>query len=153
MKVALASDHRGFKLKEFLKRCLEVKGYQFHDFGTHSQGSCDYPDYGKLAVKSLQRGEADFAILICGSGIGMSILANKFKGIRAALCLSPRMARMAREHNNANVLVLAGDFLSYRKARRILDAWLRSNFQGGRHERRINKIKELEEGDEIISTR
>lgn len=144
MKVALASDHRGFKFKQIIGKELRRRGLEVVDSGTYTPEPCDYPDYGKEAVRLLQAKEVDFAILICGSGIGMSIVANKFKGIRAAFCLNPEMARMAREHNDANVLVLSSNFTPQSELKKILESWLNSKFQGGRHERRVKKIAELE---------
>lgn len=145
MKVALASDHRGFEFKKVVVKELEEKEIEVSDFGTYNDESCDYPDYAKLAVEEVVKNRADFAILICGSGIGMSIVANKFRGIRGALCLNSEMAKMAREHNNANVLILSAIFTPRSEIKDILTAWFSSNFLGGRHERRLLKIKEIEQ--------
>ena len=142
--VALAADHRGLHLKETLKAVLKSKGYEVKDFGTNSQESCDYPDYGIPAAQAVAGGQAFQGILMCATGNGMAMSANKVKGIRAALCFTPEMARLARAHNDANVLVLAADFVSEETAREIAEAWLDSSFEGGRHERRIDKIKRIE---------
>lgn len=142
--VALAADHRGLHLKETLKDLLKSKGYEVKDFGTNSQESCDYPDYGIPAAQAVAGGQAFQGILMCATGNGMAMSANKVKGIRAALCFSPEMARLARAHNDSNVLVLAADFVSEETAKEIAEAWLDSSFEGGRHERRIDKIKQIE---------
>ncbi|HEO63932.1 MAG TPA: ribose 5-phosphate isomerase B [Candidatus Omnitrophica bacterium] len=144
MKVALGSDHRGFKTKEEVKEFLKSRKIDFLDQGTFNQESCDYPDFGKKAVRLVADGNADFAILMCGSGIGMSIVANKFKGIRGALCINSKMAALAREHNNANVLIIAANFTTQDVLKEILESWFVSKFQGGRHGQRIAKIAELE---------
>jgi ribose 5-phosphate isomerase B len=142
--IALAADHRGLHLKETLKDLLKSKGYEVKDFGTNSQESCDYPDYGIPAAQAVAGGQAFQGILMCATGNGMAMSANKVKGIRAALCFTPEMARLARAHNDANVLVLAADFVSGETAKEIAGAWLDSSFEGGRHERRIEKVKKLE---------
>ncbi len=144
MKISLGSDHRGYKTKEHIKGILKELNVDYSDEGTLSEESCDYPDFAKRAVERVVNGETDFAILICGSGLGMSIAANKFKGIRAALCLSADMAQMARQHNDANVLVLSANFIDLGEVKNILNIWLNSDFEGGRHERRVRKISELE---------
>ncbi len=142
--IALAADHQGLHLKETLKALLMSKGYEVKDFGTNSQESCDYPDYGIPAAQAVAGGQAFQGILMCATGNGMAMSANKVKGIRAALCFSPEMARLARAHNDANVLVLAADFVSEETAKVIAEAWLDSSFEGGRHGRRIDKIKQIE---------
>jgi len=142
--IALAADHRGLHLKETLKALLKSKGYEVKDFGTNTQGSCDYPDYGIPAAQAVAGGQAFQGILMCATGNGMAMSANKVKGIRAALCFTPEMARLARAHNDANVLVLSADFVSEQMAKEILEAWLGASFEGGRHERRIDKIKRIE---------
>ncbi|HDI45908.1 MAG TPA: ribose 5-phosphate isomerase B [Candidatus Omnitrophica bacterium] len=146
MKISIASDHRGFFLKEKIKDKLSQQGIEMVDVGTYSCDSCDYPDFAVLAIKKFLNGEVDSVILICGSGIGMSIVANKFKGIRAGLCVNAEMAKMAREHNNANVLVLSANFTPEEEIDKIVTNWLNCKFEGGRHERRVNKIIALEEG-------
>ncbi len=143
MRISLGSDHRGYKVKEYLKNVLKDLEIEYSDEGAFNEESCDYPDFAEKAVKKVIKKNSDFAILICGSGLGMSIAANRFKGIRAALCLTVEMAQMAREHNNANVLVLSANFIELKEVSNILNTWLSSNFEGGRHERRIRKIDEF----------
>jgi ribose 5-phosphate isomerase B len=143
-KIALASDHAGFGIKEDVKNCLEKLGYETIDFGTYSLDSVDYPDFGKKAVESILDGRAHSGILVCGSGVGMSIVANRYPGIRAALAPEPKTAEMARKHNDANVLVLPGWKLTPPLVREILDAWFSADFEGGRHQRRLDKIMEIE---------
>ena len=150
MKISIASDHRGFRFKEIIKQELEKRDIEIIDAGTYNEESCDYPDFAQKALRYFLKKEVDFVILICGSGIGMSITANKYKGIRAALCLYPGMAKMAREDNDANVLVFSANFTQEKEIPAILDNWLKSNFQGGRHERRVNKIRKIEE-DNFVS--
>ncbi|MBO8160556.1 MAG: ribose 5-phosphate isomerase B [Thermosipho sp. (in: Bacteria)] len=145
MKFAIGSDHAGFELKEKLKKYLTSKNIEVIDVGTNSTESVDYPDFAEKVGKLINNKEVDFGILICGTGIGMSIAANKIKGIRAALCTIPEMAALSRKHNNANVLVLPGRLIGYELATWIFDAFINATFEGGRHERRVNKIKALEE--------
>ncbi len=144
MKISLGSDHRGYKTKEYIKKILKNLSIEYSDKGTLNEESCDYPDFAQKVVKDVISKDSDFAILICGSGIGMSMAANRFKDIRAALCLNVKMSEMARKHNNANVLVLSADFIEVEDINNILNAWLSSDFEGGRHERRIRKIDEFE---------
>lgn len=139
-KIAIGSDHAGFGLKEALKEFLSHEGYAFHDFGTHSAESVDYPDYAHAVAKAVQNKEYDLGLLICGSANGVCMTANKHQGIRAALAWSEEIAALARQHNNANVLCLPGRFLSKELGKNILDRFLHSNFEGGRHERRTRKI-------------
>ncbi|AEH50284.1 ribose 5-phosphate isomerase B [Pseudothermotoga thermarum] len=143
MKIALGADHAGFRLKESVKSYLISKGYKVIDEGTYSEESVDYPDFAKKVAEDLKNNVADFGILVCGTGIGMSIAANRIKGIRAALCLFPEMAKLARSHNNANVLVLPGRLIGPELANWIVEAFLTEGFQGGRHEKRIQKLEEL----------
>lgn len=143
MKIVIASDHAGFFLKEKIKDFLVSEAYQVEDVGTHSAVSVDYPEYGFKAIEKLLKGEAERAILICGTGIGMSIIANRFPRIRAALCHEPFSAQMARRHNNANVLVLGGRLIGDGMAVEIVKVFLDTEFDGGRHERRLNLIDEL----------
>lgn len=144
MKIAIGSDHAAFELKERVKEYLQKKGIEVLDCGTYSIESVDYPDYAKKVCEKVVSKECDFGILMCGTGIGMSIAANKFKGIRAALCLFPDMAHYARRHNDANVLVLPGRLMGTELAKWTVDAFLNTSFEGGRHERRVKKIEELE---------
>ncbi len=145
--VALASDHAGYRLKEIVKEILNESGIPNEDFGTDSDASVDYPDYAKPAVASILAGKADRGVLVCGSGVGMSILANKFPGIRAALVSDAQTAEMCRKHNDANVLVLPGRKLGRPEAEEIVKVWLRTEFEGGRHQRRLDKIRAVEEED------
>ena len=143
-KIVIGADHRGFALKEQIKMTLaRNKDYEIDDVGCFSETSCDYPDYAREVAKKIQNGQAQWGILICKTGIGMSIAANRFKGIRAALCLTPEVARQARRHNDANVLVLASQSTTPQDALKIIDAWNSEIFEGGRHLRRIQKIDEL----------
>ncbi len=138
-KVALASDHRGFKMKEEVADFLKKKGFEVQDFGTKSEDSCDYPDYILKAAEAVGKGGTR-AIAICHSGIGSSIAANKVKGVRAALVQSEEQARLSREHNDANMLILGSGFITLDRAKRIIETWLKTEFKGGRHARRVNKI-------------
>lgn len=140
MKLILASDHAGFPLKAELVRKLESEGHEVMDLGPFSTDSVDYPDYAHKLCRSLLLGNADKGILVCNSGVGMSIAANRHRGIRAALCLFPGMAFYARRHNNANVLVLGGGFTGPFLAKEITDVFLKEEFEGGRHKRRTDKF-------------
>lgn len=142
MKIAVASDHGGYKLKEYLKKYLEKKGEEVIDLGTDSEESVDYPVYGKACGEAVVSGKADRGIVCCGTGIGISIAANKVKGVRCALCTDVHMAEMSRKHNNANVLALGGRTTSDEDARKITEAWLDTGFEGGRHQRRVNMLDE-----------
>ncbi|HEU24551.1 MAG: ribose 5-phosphate isomerase B [Mesoaciditoga sp.] len=144
MKISIGSDHAGFELKEHVKKYLESKGIEVVDEGTYSPDSVDYPVFAGKVAKDLQNKMVDYGILICGTGLGMSITANKFKNIYAALCLYPTMAKYARMHNNANILVMAGRLMGPTLAEETVDTFLSTNFEGGRHQRRIDEIKEIE---------
>ena len=146
--VALASDHAGFRLKETVKEILKETGVAIEDFGTDSEDSVDYPDHAKPALASIVAGKADRGVLVCGSGVGMSIVANRFPGIRAALVSEVKTAEMSRKHNDANVLVLPGWKLDRPEAEEILRVWLRTEFEGGRHQRRLDKIRDVEKSIE-----
>ena len=143
--IAIGSAHAGYPLKEKVKEFLLSKGYKVLDFGTQSTESTDYPLFAKEVCLSVQRGESQRGILICGTGIGMCITANKFRGIRAALCLNEYMARMSRKHNDANVLCLGDRIIGDDLALSIVEAWLSTDFEGGRHERRVRLIREIED--------
>jgi len=143
--VALASDHAGFRVKEIAKQVLRDLGIPVEDFGADSEDSVDYPDYARRALTFIVGGKADRGVLVCGSGVGMSIVANKFPGIRAALVTDTKIAEMSRKHNDANVLVLPGWKMEREEAEAILKVWLRTEFEGGRHQRRLDKIRALEE--------
>ncbi|MFN3739474.1 MAG: ribose 5-phosphate isomerase B [Thermodesulfovibrionales bacterium] len=145
MKVAIGSDHAGFQLKEELKKLLQEMGHECIDFGPMSSESVDYPDFGEKVSQAVSSGSADRGVLICGTGIGMSIVANKFPDIRASLCNDLYTARMSRLHNDANVLVMGGRIVGIDLAREILKTWMTSEFEGGRHLRRLQKIKSIEE--------
>ena len=144
MKIAIGSDHGGYDLKEVIVRYLQKNGHQTIDFGCHSKDSVDYPDFGIGVARAVASGSVDRGVLICTTGIGMSIAANKVKGIRAALCTDVLTARMSRQHNDANVLVLGAKIVSEPLALDIVKEWITASFEGGRHQRRIDKIKELE---------
>jgi ribose 5-phosphate isomerase B len=146
MKVAIGSDHRGFQAKEAIKRFLIQMGHDLSDFGACADQSTDYPDIAVPVCVAVSRNEADRGILLCGSGIGMSMVANKVPGIRAALCHDELTAEMSRRHNDANVLCMAGDLLGDELMRRMVEVWMATEFEGGRHERRINKMMKIEEG-------
>lgn len=138
--IGLASDHAGFELKEFVKAYLQEKGIEFQDFGTNSEASCDYPDFAHPLAEAVEAGTCYPGIAICGSGEGISMTLNKHQGIRAALCWKEEIAKLCRQHNNANVLVMPGRFVSHEEARQIMDAFLNTEFEGGRHQARIDKI-------------
>ena len=146
MKIAIGSDHAGWKIKKHLLRLLNKKGYEVKDFGCEDDRACDYPDFGLLVAEAVMRGEYEKGILICGAGIGMSLVANKVPGIRAALCLSPFMAKASREHNDANILVLPGRIISEKESEDMATIFLETSFsKDERHVRRIDKIKKIEE--------
>ena len=144
MKIALGADHAGYQLKDRIKQHLEQQGIAVCDEGTSSAESVDYPDYARAVAHEVSGQRADLGILVCGSGIGMAIAANKVEGIRAANVSSEYEAQMSREHNNANVLALGARILQPEEALRIVDKWLATPFAGGRHERRVEKITALE---------
>lgn len=143
MKIALGADHGGYQLKEIIKKHLESKGYEVVDKGTYSTDSVDYPDYAKAVATAILENEVERGILVCGTGIGISIAANRFKGIRAALCNNTTMAKLTREHNNANILALGGRMTGDVLALEMVDVFLNTEFQGGRHQTRIDKIDTL----------
>jgi len=142
--IALASDHGGLCLKEVVKELLTERGIPFEDCGTENGESVDYPDYGEKVARKVAAGAAEKGILFCGTGIGMSIVANKFPHVRAALVTDPFMARMAKEHNNANILVLGGRVIGDDEAREMVATWLDATFEGGRHQGRLDKIAAIE---------
>lgn len=144
MIISIASDHAGLTLKEEIKSYLTNKGVEVLDFGTNSTDSCDYPDFGYPAACAVKEGKVDFGILVCYTGIGMSMVANKVKGIRGALVGSVENAHLTREHNNANVLCLAAKDTKTPLAFQIVDEFLNTEFAGGRHERRVNKVMDIE---------
>ena len=141
MQIFLGADHGGFELKNQIAEHLKSLGYAVQDFGTSSSASVDYPEYGHLVAEAVIANSGSLGIVVCGSGIGISIAANKVKGVRAALCHSVEYARLARQHNNANVLALGGRFVSNEAALEIVEAFLTTAFEGGRHQQRIDKIE------------
>ena len=143
--IAIASDHGGYALKEHIKTYLAAKGIECQDFGTHSTESCDYPVFGRAAAEALASGQCEKGIVICTTGIGISITANKVKGIRCALCGDPLSAELTRRHNNANMLAMGAGIVGPNLAERIVDTFLTAQFEGGRHERRVNLISAMEE--------
>jgi ribose 5-phosphate isomerase B len=144
MRVALGADHAGYQLKDQIKQHLQQKRIETRDRGTNSPDSVDYPDFARLVAHDVSQQRADFGILVCGSGIGMAITANKVEGIRAANVSTEYEAQMSREHNDANVLALGARILSAEQALAIVDKWLATEFAGGRHERRVEKIAQIE---------
>ncbi|MGN0713487.1 MAG: ribose 5-phosphate isomerase B [Anaerovoracaceae bacterium] len=143
MIIAVASDHGGFALKEEVKKHLMERGLEVLDLGTHSEESVDYPVYGKACGEAVASGKADLGIVVCGTGIGISIAANKVKGIRCGLCTSVEMARLTKQHNNANILALGGRTTETGLAMEIVDAWLDTEFEGGRHLRRTDMLDQM----------
>ncbi|MFN2501178.1 MAG: ribose 5-phosphate isomerase B [Pyrinomonadaceae bacterium] len=141
MKIALAADHAGFEEKEKVKKILDDMGVKYEDMGTTSTDSVDYPDYARKVGEAVARGDYDQGLLVCGSGTGMAIAANKISGVRAAVAWNEDIARLAREHNNANVLSLAARFTPDEEISKIIKAWFAARFEGGRHERRVEKIE------------
>ncbi len=144
MKIALGSDHRGFEAKERIRSLVERLGHQAVDHGTHSRDACDYPDTGGAVARDVAGQSVDRGILFCGSGIGMSIAANKIVGVRAALCHDELTAQMSRRHNDANVLCIPADLVGNALMETIVKAWLETPFEGGRHARRVEKIQQIE---------
>ena len=147
MKLAIGSDHAGLKLKNRVIDLLKKKGIEVTDFGTDNNESVDYPDFGMQVAEEVSRGQTERGILLCGSGIGMSIVANKYRGVRAALCYDTQTARLSRKHNDANILVMGGRLLGEPKALEIVRTWLETKFEGGRHARRIKKIRQIEKNN------
>ena len=145
MRIAIASDHRGYQLKEKVLGMLRGKGHEVEDDGTLSDESVDYPDFAAIVATKVSTGEVDRGILICGTGIGMAIAANKFCGVRAAACNDEVTAEMSRRHNDANILCLSADLLSPRVVERMIEIWIETEFEAGRHLRRVEKIRQLEE--------
>lgn len=144
MKLAVASDHGGFSLKESLIKSLKQEKIDLLDLGNQGTESVDYPDYAIKVAEMVSEGKADAGLLMCGTGIGMCIVANKFKNVRAAVVSDPYSARMAKEHNNANILCIGGRVVDPKKAEEIVRSWLEAKFEGGRHDRRLEKIREIE---------
>ncbi len=145
MRIAVASDHAGYELKMEVIKYLSERGVEYMDFGCGPGERVDYPDYGERAIKTVCSGEFERAILVCGSGLGMAIVADKFKGIRATACWDEYSAKVSRSHNNSNCLSIGGRILDADKARNIVRIWLETQFEGGRHQARIDKISAIEE--------
>ncbi len=149
MKVSLGADHGAFELKEAVKKHLEEKGIEFEDFGCYSKESVDYPKYAFLAANAVAKGECDFGIICCTTGLGVSMAANKVKGVRAAVCTSEMLAEMTRRHNNANVICMGQKVVSEDLAMKMIDIFLSTEFEGGRHERRVSLLTDIENGKEL----
>lgn len=145
MKIAMACDHGGLELKETIKAHLTQRGFEVEDFGTYSKDSCDYPDYARPAAEAVASGVCERGILVCTTGIGVSITANKVKGIRCALLSDPVSARLTRQHNDTNMMALGQGFVGPMLALQIVDIWLDTAFEGGRHQRRVDKMMAIEE--------
>lgn len=148
--IALGSDHAGFELKHAIKDLLIEQGLSVEDFGTFSLDSCDYPDYARKVAEAVSQGACDRGILVCGSGVGVSIVANKVRKVRAALVNEVEAAVLSRQHNDANVLCLGARTTSQDKAKEIITAWLSTEFEGGRHQRRIDKIEQSRQGETLF---
>lgn len=146
MKVAVANDHRGVESKEQIKAIIEQMGFECVDLGTEEGKPADYPDQAYQAAQAVSTGDVDRAILVCGTGIGMCIAANKVKNVRAALCYDELNAQVSRQHNDANILCLSGDLVKGATLRKIVESWLTTEFDGGRHQRRVDKIGAIEDG-------
>ena len=144
MKIAMGCDHGGFELKERIKAFIQEKGMEVEDFGCYNKESCDYPTFGQAAAEAVSKGQCDKGIVICTTGIGISIAANKVKGIRCALCSEPLSAEMTRRHNDANVLAMGAGMVGGNLAERIVETFLTTEFEGGRHQRRVQLITEME---------
>lgn len=144
MKIAIGNDHSAVEMKNEIKKYIEEKGYEVINFGTDTEESCDYPLYGEKVGRAVVNGEADLGILICGTGVGISLAANKVKGVRAVVCSEPYSAKLSKMHNNTNILAFGARVVGIELAKMIVDEWLNAKFEGGRHERRVNLISEIE---------
>lgn len=147
--IALGSDHAGRGLKEEIKKLLDERGLEYTDFGTDTDDSCDYPVYGYAAASAVASGKCDRGLLFCGTGVGISLAANKVKGIRCVVCSEPYSAKMSRLHNNSNMLALGSRVVGTELARMIVETWLDADFEGGRHQRRVDLISAIEDGKTI----
>lgn len=144
MKIAIGNDHTALEMKEAIKAHLEENGYEVLDLGTNSTDSCDYPVYGEKVGRAVVDGEADLGIAICGTGVGISLAANKVKGVRACACSEPYTAKLSRMHNNSNVLAFGARVIGVELAKMIVDEWLNASFEGGRHQRRVDMLMDIE---------
>ena len=147
MKIAIGNDHVALEMKNHIKEYLEAKGYEVIDFGTYTSERCDYPVYGKKVADAVVSKECDLGILICGTGIGISLAANKVKGIRAAVCSEPYSAKLTRQHNNANIIAFGARVVGEATAEMIVDEFLNAEYEGGRHQKRIDMISAIETGE------
>lgn len=145
MRVAIGNDHAATELKFQVKEYLESKGYEVINFGTDTTDSCNYPEYGEAVGNAVAKGEADAGVLICGTGVGISIAANKVKGIRAVVCSEPVTARLSKLHNDSNIVAFGARIVGFETAKAILDAWFETEYEGGRHQKRVDMITEIEE--------
>ena len=146
MTVAVGSDHAGFKIKQIIIEHLKKRGYYYHDYGTFSEDASDYPDYAHPVAQAVENGKFEVGVVVCGTGNGVNMVVNKYKGIRSALCWSQEIARLVRLHNNANICALPGRFITGKEATDIIDEFLNTGFEGGRHIPRINKIGMTDKG-------
>ena len=151
MKIAIANDHTAVEMKQHIKKYLEDKGYEVLNLGTDSTERTDYPIYGKKAADKVASGECEFGVLICGTGIGISLAANKVHGIRAAVCSEPYSARLTRQHNNANIIAFGAKVVGEAMAEMIVDEFLNAEYEGGRHQKRVDMITIIEEGSDICT--
>lgn len=147
MKIAMGNDHSAVDLKKEMKEFVESKGHEVIDLGTNSTDSCDYPVYGEKVGRAVASGEADLGIVICGTGVGISLAANKVKGIRACVCSEPYTAKLSRMHNNSNVLAFGARVVGSELAKMITEEWLAAEYEGGRHQRRVDMLSEIENAD------
>ena len=145
MKIGIGNDHSALELKAEIIEFLKEKGHEVVDYGTNSPESCDYPKYGEMVARAVVAKEVELGILICGTGLGISLAANKVKGIRAAVCSEPFTAKLSRAHNNCNILAFGARVVGSELAKMIVDTWLNTEFEGGRHQRRVDMIMEIEE--------
>ena len=143
MKIALGCDHGGYELKCQIIKLLEAKGYEYQDFGCHSLDSCDYPEFGEAAARAVASGECEYGIVVCTTGIGISIAANKVKGVRCALLSDKMSARLTRQHNDTNMMAIGAGVVGQMLALEIIDTWLGTEFEGGRHQRRVDKLNAI----------
>lgn len=147
MKIAIGNDHAATALKFEIKEYLESQGYEVVNFGTDTNDSCDYPVYGAAVGRAVASGECDYGVLICGTGVGISLAANKIKGVRACVCSEPVTARLTRAHNNANIIAFGARIVGSEMAKAIVDTFLKTEFEGGRHQRRVDLISKIEDGE------